>query len=308
MIIITSKVHVSFLAHLDAKGYRYLYDPEMDYNGLCQQIKEAEGLVIATQIKIDKNLLDTATRLQWIGRMGSGMDHVDVNYARSKNIVCVSSPEGNANAVAEFAVGIILNVVRNIRRSANEVSNHIWNRNENKGMELQGKTIGIVGYGNTGSRLAALLTSFELNILAYDKYKKGFASESVREVSMDEILLHSDIISFHLPLTPETKHFVDENMLSRLAKRPFIINTSRGAIIKTDALVESIKNNSIQGCALDVIENENLSSLTTIQKEHFNFLVAQQKVMITPHIAGYSYESNFKMGEILLKKLGLISW
>jgi D-3-phosphoglycerate dehydrogenase len=307
MIIITSKVHPSFLEHLHAKGLNYLYEPKMDYVSLSQIIHEAEGLIIATQIKIDKTLLDKSTRLQWIGRMGSGMEHVDLTYAASKNIACISSPEGNANAVAEFAVGLILNVIRNIRSSANEVNAYQWNRNENRGMELQGKTIGIVGYGNTGSRLAALLSSFEMNILAYDKYKKGFATDKIQEVSLDEILLQSDIISFHLPLTAETKYIVDEVMCNRFVKQPYLINTSRGQIIKTQALIESFKNKKISGCAIDVIENENLSTLTPTQKEQFDFLVAQKQVIITPHIAGYSNESHFKMGEILLKKLGVIS-
>lgn len=308
MIIITSKVHPSFLEQLEAQGITYLYEPLMDYAALSQRISEAEGLVIATQIKIDKALLDKSTRLKWIGRMGSGMDHVDLNYAASKNIKCISSPEGNANAVAEFALGLILNMVRNIRSSANEVNAYEWNRNENRGMELQGKTIGIVGFGNTGSRLATLLGSFEMTILAYDKYKKGFENQKVEETSLDRILVESDIISFHLPLTSETKYFVDEVMFNRFAKCPYLINTSRGSIINTQALMESLLKNRISGCALDVLENENLSTLTSTQKEQFDFLIAQKRVLITPHIAGYSNESHYKMGEILLKKLGIISW
>lgn len=306
MIIITAPVHDFLIETLSQKGLEYIYAPQLSYSELYDIIDAATGIIVSTNIKIDRQLLDKAVGLKWIGRIGSGMDHIDVEYAKSKNIICESSPEGNRNAVAEFAVSLLLNLMRNTYKSANEVRNHQWLRNENRGPELTGKVIGIIGYGNTGSAFAKLLSSFDVSIFAYDKYKSGFGNDVVEESNLEQIFKYADVISFHLPLTIETKHFANHDFFKQLQRQPILLNTSRGSVIHTASLIAALKNGIIKGAALDVLENEQLSSYNSEEKKEFEFLINQNNVIITPHIAGYSFESTYKMSRILLEKLGII--
>ena len=231
MIIITTPVHDFFIETLSQKGLEYIYAPKLNYSELYDKIDGATGIIVSTNIKIDRELLDKAVVLKWIGRIGSGMEHIDVDYAKSKNIICESSPEGNKNAVAEFAIGLLLNLMRNICKSVSEVKNHQWLRNENRGSELTGKVVGIIGYGNTGSNFAKLLSSFDVSILAYDKYKSGFGNDIVEETNLEKIFKYADIISFHLPLTNETIHFADDEFFKKLERQPILLNTSRGKVV-----------------------------------------------------------------------------
>jgi D-3-phosphoglycerate dehydrogenase len=306
MILITAPVHDFFLDTLSKKGIDFLYEPTMRYQELLEKIPLTTGIVISTQIKIDKNLIDKAPNLKWIGRLGSGMEHIDVAYAKSKNIICESSPEGNCNAVAEHALALLLNFYRNINTSILQVKNKQWLRAENRGTEISGKTIGIIGYGHTGSAFAKLLSAFNVTILAYDKYKTGFGNEFVTESSEDELIKYADVISFHLPLTPETYHYASDDFFRILKKQPIIINTSRGSVIDSVALIDAIQNKFISGALLDVLENEKLDTYTSEEKEIFEALIAFDNVMITPHIAGYSHEAIYKMSKVLLEKLGII--
>ncbi len=306
MIIITAPVHPILLDTLKDKGYPFVYLPQLDYNGLLVEIPSATGLIVATHIKIDRKMIDLGSQLKWIGRLGSGMEHIDVAYANGKNIICESSPEGNRNAVAEHTLGLLLNLLRNINKSANELKKSLWLREENRGFELAGKVVGIIGFGNTGSAFAKLLSSFDVTILAYDKYKVGFGNEMVKESSEEEIYKQADVISFHVPLNAETQHMADGHFFEALSKNPLIINSSRGKIIETNSLIYAIKSAMISGAALDVLENENLTSYTEDEKNSLNFLVNQNNVIITPHIAGYSYEATFKMSCVLLEKLGIL--
>jgi D-3-phosphoglycerate dehydrogenase len=306
MIIITTSVHQIFLDVLNEKGINYAYHPHADYELLFSIIGKAVGLVVSTQIKLDSKILDQAEQLKWVGRIGSGMDHIDIEYANAKNIICYSSPEGNRNAVGEFALGLMLSLLRNINKSAEEVKNKIWLRDENRGVELCGKTIGIIGFGNAGSSLAKKLSGFDVTILAYDKYKKNFGNNWVIESTLENITDDADIISFHIPLTTETKHFASNDFFESLKKKPYIINTSRGGVVDTQSLIKSIENKKISGAALDVLENERISQLNETEKEHFDFLANQTNVILTPHIAGYSFEASYKMSKVLLEKLGFI--
>jgi D-3-phosphoglycerate dehydrogenase / 2-oxoglutarate reductase len=303
MILITAKVHPYLIETFEKKGETVLYLPEIKYEELLETISTATGLVVTTRLKIDKTIIDAAPVLKWIGRIGSGMELIDTDYAATKNIACISSPEGNRNAVAEHAMGMLLTMMNNIIKSAAEVKEGKWIRDENRATEISGKTIGIIGYGNTGESFAKLLSSFGVTMLAYDKYKTDFGGKFIREAEMEQICRYADVISFHVPLSDETKWMADEHFFDALQNKPFIINTSRGNVIDTTALINALGEDKISGVALDVIENEKLETLTLVQREQLDFLLAHPRVLITPHIAGYSHEAFYKMSEVLITKL-----
>lgn len=306
MIIITAPVHQILLDTLKEKGFDFIHDPKLNYAGLMEIIDQASGLIVATHIKIDKAMIDKAIKLKWIGRLGSGMEHIDVAYAKEKNIDCKSSPEGNRNAVAEFALGLLLSLMRNIHTSSQHVKQFQWQRELNRGAELSGKVVGIIGYGNTGSAFAKLLSAFDVSILAYDKYKKGYGDNKVEESSLENIFKYSDVVSLHLPLNAETFHLANNSFFNQMVKMPLFINTSRGGVVDTSALIQALENKLIKSAALDVLENENLNTYTEIESNQLSQLLAMKNVIITPHIAGYSFEANYKMSKILLEKLRIL--
>lgn len=302
-VIISAPAHELLAKGLEKKGYEVIYAPHISYVELKDIIGDAEGLVVTTRLSIDKELLEEAKKLKWIGRLGSGMELIDEDYATKRAIRCISTPEGNRNAVAEHTLGLALNLFNNITKSFDEVKQGKWLRNENRGMELSGKTVGIIGFGNTGSSFSKLLQPFNVKVLAYDKYKKGFGSSYIKEASLDRIKEESHLISVHLPLTPETHHLADDRFFSALQQSPFYITTCRGKVTNTTSLINALKKKQISGAALDVLENEKLESFSTEEKERMDFLTAQPNVIITPHVAGYSHEAYEKMASALLEKL-----
>ena len=304
-VVIAANCHSFLIDQLQLKGYDVIHNPEINYLGLMNFASELEGLVVATGINIDQNFINAADQLKWIGRLGSGMEHIDVAYANSKNIKCVSSPEGNRNAVAEHTLGLLLNLMNRIQKSSQEIKVGKWLRDENRGEELFGKTVGIIGFGNTGSSFAKLLESFNVTVLANDINKNGFSNNYVKEVTLDEIFEQADIVSLHLPLTTLTHHLADEQFFNSFKKSIYFLNTCRGNVVDTKALIHGLISKKIKAAGLDVLENEKLQSYTQKEKEELEFLLQHQNVIITPHIAGYSFEASYKMAEILLNKLNL---
>jgi D-3-phosphoglycerate dehydrogenase len=304
-VLITAKVHPYLTDYLTEKGYQVMYHPAISYEEVYQNIHGCVGLIVTTRIKVDKQILDNAPTLQWIGRLGSGMEMIDVAYATHKGIRCVSSPEGNCDAVGEQVVAMLIGLFANLLRSNLQLREGIWEREKNRGIELKGRTVGIIGYGNTGSAVAHKLRGFECTVMAYDKYKTGFGDEFVQEVSMEDIFRHADVVTVHLPLTDETRHLVDREFLEKFAGPIYFINTSRGKIMDTGAVIEGLKSGHVAGACLDVLENEKMDTMNETERAQFDFLLHSDNVFLTPHIGGYTHEAAYKTAHLVLKKLGI---
>lgn len=273
---------------------------------LMQLIPNYDGIVIRSKFKIDKSIIDNAPRLKCIGRVGAGMENIDVAYATSKGITCVHAPEGNRDAVGEHALGMLLMLLNHLKRADQEVRQGIWKRAENRGYEISGKTIGIIGYGNMGTAFAKRLQGFDCEILVYDKYKANFGHAHVKESGLGEIYQKADIISLHLPLTEETHYYINNTFINSFKKNIYIINTARGQCLNTSDLVKHLKTGKVMGACLDVIEYESTSfenMSTSHLPEALRYLLQSDRVILTPHIAGWTHESNYKMSQLIADKI-----
>ena len=298
-IIFIDTTHPKLIKDLNYKGFICDQAYDKSRSEILKIIMNYDGIVIRSRFKIDKNFINAAKKLKFIARAGSGTENIDLHYANKKNIKCFNAAEGNRQAVAEHALAMILNLLNNIRVSDQEIRRGIWNREKNRGIELSGKTIGIIGFGNTGSSFAKILENFNVKILAYDKYKEKYKFQS----NLDEILELSDIISLHIPLTEETKYLVNENFIDKTKKPFYIINTSRGQCIETKALIKGLKDQKILGACLDVFEQEKNSFEKIGENADLKYLIESNKTILTPHIAGWTFESNYKIAETLSKKI-----
>jgi D-3-phosphoglycerate dehydrogenase len=304
-VLITDAVHLVLIEGLEAANYECHYEPEISYERVKRRIADYEGLIINSKILVDASFLDSATKLEFVARLGSGREVVDIPYAKSKGINVYFSPEGNSNAVAEQALGMLLALANNLLRADREVRQKIWQREANRGFELRGKTIGIIGFGHTGSAFAKKLSSMEMTILAYDKYKTNYTSDYtyVKECDLETLQKEADIISFHLPLTLETKHYCDADFLASCKENVIIVNTSRGNVVKTTDLLLALQQKKIKGACIDVFENEKVSTYSDSEKTMYEELYQFENVVLSPHIAGWTHESKYLLAKTLLDKI-----
>ncbi|MES2285848.1 MAG: 2-hydroxyacid dehydrogenase [Bacteroidota bacterium] len=265
-----------------------------------------DGIIIRSKIKITKEIIDKAIKLKFIARAGAGMENIDVEYAESKGIRCLHAPEGNRDAVGEHAIGMLLSLFNNLCRANKEVREGKWIREGNRGIELMGKTVGIIGYGNMGSAFAERLKGFGVRVLVFDKYKSNFGNDFILETTLDQIFEQADVISLHTPLTEETHHLINDSFINSFKKNIYIINTARGKCLNTADLVKNIKSGKVAGACLDVLEYEvvsfeNLDAANL--PEPFQYLIHSEKVMLSPHIGGWTVESNQKIARVLAEKI-----
>jgi len=306
MVLIAAPVHPVLLDALSSLGYECVMHEKITQESGFALIGDCVGVITSTRLQLNKELIDAAPNLKWIGRMGSGMEVIDQGYAREKGIVCFASPEGNCNAVAEHALGMLLDLIRRIGWSQAELQHGIWKREENRGTELEGKTIAIIGYGHTGAAFARKLMGFDMRILAYDKYApQRIPPHIINCQDLEPIFEEADIVSFHVPAQQDTVGYLNQDFIERMHKPFIVINTSRGNIADTIGLHDGLISGKIKGACLDVFEKEPLVIIE--KKNYLNRLFAAMSVLpnvvMTPHIAGYTHESLYKMSKILADKV-----
>jgi len=304
-ILIVDDIHPIFIEQAEAMGYHCDYQPTIKPDQAYEILGGYEGLVIRSKFLVDHKVLDLSKKLQFICRAGAGMDNIDENYAIEKGITLINAPEGNMDAVGEHAVGMLLNLMNNFNHADAEIREGLWKREANRGYELKGKTVGIIGYGFMGGSFARKLAGFSVNVIAYDKYKTGFSDQYVREVSMDEIVKLADVVSFHIPLTPETNGIVDDEYLFHFRKPIFLLNTSRGKVVKVQAVLNAIKQGKILGAGLDVLEVEKFPALG--EQSWYEELKQSGKVLLTPHVAGWTFDSYRRISEVMAEKLSKLN-
>ncbi|AOM76983.1 2-hydroxyacid dehydrogenase [Pedobacter steynii] len=303
-ILIVDELHPIFKERAIALGYEVDDEPLFTREQTLAAISACQGIAVRTKFRIDQELMEAAPSLKFIARAGAGLDNIDEAYALSRNIALLNAPEGNMDAVGEHATGLLLSLMNNFRNADREVRNGTWDREGNRGYELKGKTVGIIGYGFMGKSFAKKLSGFEVNVIAYDKYKTGFGDAYAKEVSMEEIVRQSDVLSLHIPLTEETRQMVNEEYLFHFRKPFFFINTARGEIVNTAAVLDAIRSGKILGAGLDVLEVEKFPALS--DQDWFTTLKSEGKVILTPHVGGWTFESYRKISEVLAEKLSSV--
>ncbi len=301
--LIVDEMHESIQDLLTQIGIESVYLPKASREEILNRIHDFQGLLIRSKTEVDKELIDAATQLKFIGRAGAGLDKIDVAYVESKGIEILNAPEGNRDALAEHAVGLLLSLLNNINRADAEVRNWIWDREGNRGVELSDKTVGIIGYGYMGQAFVQRLRAFDCRVLVYDKYRKGFGTKNVEEVSLDKMFAKADILSLHVPLTEETRSWINADFFNQFKKNIYLLNTARGEIVPTKDLLQLLDSGKILGAALDVLEKEKFDQLTEDQKSMFENLFRRKNVVLSPHVGGWTFASFKRINEVLVGKI-----
>lgn len=305
-VLFLDLVHPILEQRLTEYGYRCIDGTQLSREDAMSQLKDIQGIVIRSRIKMDEAFLSSANDLKFIARSGAGMENIDEDYCQKNSIELFNAPEGNRNAVAEHALGMLLALFNRIVIADREVRSGKWRREVNRGVELEGKTVGIIGFGNNGSQFAKKLTGFDCDVIAYDKYKTGFSSDIAEEVSLDKIFEISDVVSFHIPQNEETIGMGDKAFFDKFKKPIYVINLARGKVIKINALVEAMKNDQVTGACLDVLEYEKSSFESFFEQElpeDFQYLLRSDRVILSPHVGGWTHESYFKLSDVLADKI-----
>ena len=305
-VLFIDSVHPILEERLTKHGVVCEHDYKSTKSEIEAKITNYQGIVIRSRFTLDKTFLEAANNLKFIARSGAGLENIDVAYSEKLGVKIIHSPEGNRNAVGEHAIGMLLMLFNQLKKGDAEVRNAIWDREGNRGLELAGKKVGIIGYGFMGSALAKKLVGFDCKILAYDKYKTGFETTQIQEVSLEVLKNEADIISIHLPLTPETQYYVNTVFINSCKKSFYLINTARGNHVKITDLIQGLKSGKILGACLDVLEYET-KSFETISKNQlpkdFVYLTNSDKVILSPHVAGWTVESYIKLSSVLADKI-----
>lgn len=305
-ILFIDSVHEILEQRLNTLGAECIDGTTWTRKECMEQIEDIEGIVIRSRFRMDKDFLVHAPNLKFIARSGAGMENIDITYTESRNIKCFNAPEGNRNAVAEHALGMLLSLFNKLNKCDTEVRKGIWKREENRGIELEGKTVGIIGFGNNGQAFSKVLSGFNIEIIAFDKYKTGFGNDKVQEVNLEELQSRADVVSLHIPQTEETKYLIDDTFVNNMEQPFYLINLSRGKIVKTDALVNAIKSNKILGACLDVLEYESSSfedAFSTHTSPSLDYILKSDKVILSPHVGGWTHESYYKLSNTLANKI-----
>ncbi|GAA5044114.1 2-hydroxyacid dehydrogenase [Marivirga lumbricoides] len=302
-VLIIDKMHESIQPLLSAIGVQVDYQPEIDRNKIIETISAYNGIIVRSKTNIDAEILQHADKLQFVARAGAGVDNVDLEVLNKRNIILLNAPEGNRDALAEHCIGILLTLLNRIHLSDQEVRAGKWDREGNRGVELMGKTVGLLGYGYMGEAFAKRLQAFGCKIIAFDQEKKGFGNEYVKEVSFEDIQKETQVLSLHIPLNKENRALANKKWLSDFKQLEYIVNTSRGEVLVLEDLVEMLKSGVIKGAALDVLENEKINKLHGLQQQVFEELIKLPQVVLTPHVAGWTHESYKKINEILAEKI-----
>lgn len=306
LVIFIDSVHPILEQRLTQAGFVCQRHFKTSFEELVEMLPHAYGLVLRSRFTIDAAFLTHCPQLRFIARSGSGLENIDKQACESKQIRLYNSPEGNRNAVAEHALGMLLNLLNKLNKADKEVRSGIWNREQNRGEELDGKTVGIIGYGNNGAAFAKKLRGFDVKVLAFDKYKTGFGDHFVQECTLEAIQQQADILSFHIPQNKETKYLFNQEFLKQMHKPFYLLNLSRGKIVETEVLIRGLQLGQIKGAGLDVLEYEQKSFEAFFDRQMppaFQALIQQENVVLTPHVGGWTTESYVKLSSVLADKI-----
>ena len=310
-ILFIDTVHPILMDRLQKSGFVCIDATKKTISEIHKALGTAFGIVIRSRFTLNEEFLIRATKLKFIARSGAGLENIDQEYCKQKNISLFNSPEGNRNAVAEHALGMLLSLMNHLHFADQQVRNGLWQREINRGEELDGKTVGIIGYGNNGSAFAKNLRGFDVKVLAHDKYKTGFGDHFVQEATLDAIFQNADVISLHIPYNKETHYLINKKFITNLKKPIYLLNLSRGKIVKTEDLVSGLMMGQIKGAGLDVLEYESKSFEAFFEQElpeDFSYLIKNYNVILSPHVGGWSVESYYLLSSILADKILEVDW